>query len=117
MEYTFDSKDERTLVVQLRGRMVGEYQTIELAEELDARIEEGLKRIIFEMHDLEYINSSGLNFFLKILTKVRRNGGEVVMCSLNELLLNLLVTTKLTSFFTICRNTDEALLHLEKENA
>ncbi|MFI5170910.1 MAG: STAS domain-containing protein [Chitinophagales bacterium] len=115
MEYTIDKKKNHTIVVKLDGRLVGEFQTIQLSEALDELIEEKYYRIVFDMTELEYINSTGLNFFLKILTKVRKFDGEVVVCSLNKLLKTLMVTTKLNSFFTICYDVADALGHLEKE--
>lgn len=115
MEFKIQKKKNHTLVIQLDGRLVGEFQTIALNDELKDLIEDKYYRIIFDMSELEYINSTGLNFFLKVLTKVRKFDGEVVMCSLNKLLLELMVTTKLNSFFTIVDNVDEALEHFEKE--
>lgn len=115
MEYKIEKKKSHTIVVTPDGRLVGEFQTIQLRDELDELIDEKFYRIIFDMSQLEYINSTGLNFFLKILTKVRKYDGEVVMCSMNELLKTLMVTTKLNSFFTICDNVKDAMEHLEKE--
>ncbi len=115
MEFNIQKKKNHTLVIKMDGRLVGEFQTINLNDELKELIEDKYYRIIFDMSELEYINSTGLNFFLKVLTKVRKFDGEVVLCSLNKLLLELMVTTKLNSFFTIVDNVDEALEHLEKE--
>lgn len=115
MEFKIEKKKHHTLVIHLDGRLVGEFQTIALNDELKDLLDEKYYRIVFDMSELEYINSTGLNFFLKILTTVRKSDGEVVMCSLNKLLLELMVTTKLNSFFTICDNVEEALEHLEKE--
>ena len=115
MEYKIQKKKNHTLVIQLDGRLVGEFQTIALNDELKDLIEDKYYRIIFDMSELEYINSTGLNFFLKVLNNVRKFDGEVVMCSLNKLLLELMVTTKLNSFFTICENVEDAMEHLEKE--
>ena len=72
MEYHIEKKNENTLVVKLNGRLVGEYQTVQVAEQLEEDIEDGFTNIIFDFSELEFINSSGLNFLLKILTKVRR---------------------------------------------
>ncbi len=117
MKYSIDKKKNHTIVVKPDGRLVGEFQTLQLNDELDELIEDKYYRVVFDMSELEYINSTGLNFFLKILTKVRKCDGEVVLCSLNELLKTLMVTTKLNSFFTICDNVKDALEHLEKEKS
>ena len=117
MEFTIEKKSEQILVVHLKGRIMGEYATIPLSEQLDDYIEDAFTRIVLDLRALEFMNSSGLNFFLKLLTKVRRLDGEVVICSMNDLLETLMVTTKLNSFFTICPDLDAALDHLAKEKA
>ncbi|MFN0274620.1 MAG: STAS domain-containing protein [Chitinophagales bacterium] len=116
MKFTFDKK-EKTLIIQLEGRLIGEFQTIELNDMIDEYLDEKHIHLIFDLSKLEYINSTGLNFFLKTLTKVRKHDGEVVLCSLNTMLENLLVTTKLSSFFIISKNIDDALAELKKEKA
>lgn len=116
MNFTIDKQDN-TIIVRPEGRLIGEFQTIELQDRIEEYLEEKHNHLIFDLSKLEYINSTGLNFFLKILTKMRKHDGEVVLCSLNTLLQNLLVTTKLSSFFTISDNLEAALAELKKEKA
>jgi anti-anti-sigma factor len=115
MEYKIDKKKGHVAIIYLKGRIAGEFQTIEIHDRIEDLIASKYYRIIFDLSQLEYINSSGLNFFLKILTKIRRFDGEVVLCSLNNLLHALLVTTKLNSFFTILPTVEEAMNYLKKE--
>jgi len=117
MNYKTERKKDHVLIIHLSGRLVGEFQTIPLDEEIEDLVEKKYHRIIFDLSELEFINSSGLTFFLKILTRVRKLNGEVILCALNELLKNLMVTTKLNSFFTICENVESAVDHLEKEKS
>ena len=115
MEFKIEKHNRHIAVIHLKGRMIAEYETLPLAEQLEELEEDQYTRIIFDLGQLEYMNSSGLNFFLKILTRVRRLDGEVVICSMNKLLETLIVTTKLNSFFTICPDLLAALEHFEKE--
>ncbi|MBC8046718.1 MAG: STAS domain-containing protein [Fimbriimonadaceae bacterium] len=117
MNFNIEKKNNNSVLIKLDGRLIGDFQTIELNDRLDETLEENYNNIIFDLSELEYINSTGLSFFLKTLTKVRRQDGEVILCSLNALLNNLLVTTKLSSFFTICKDADEALNYLSKEKS
>lgn len=117
MKYKITRKKNHLLIIQLSGRLVGEFQTVQLNDEIEELIEKKYYHIIFDLSDLEFINSSGLTFFLKSLTRVRKFNGEVILCRVNDLLKNLMVTTKLNSFFTICNNLEEAEAHLEKEKS
>jgi anti-anti-sigma factor len=117
MQYSIDKPEKNISIIRLEGRLIGEYQTIQLQDSIDELLDEKQNFIVFDLEKLEYMNSTGLSFFLKTLTKVRRMDGEVMLCSLNELLLKLLVTTKLTSFFVIANSTEEALQELRKAKA
>lgn len=64
MEFKVEKKTGQVIVIHLKGRMIGEYETIPLNEQLEDLIEENFVRIIFDLKELEYMNSSGLNFFL-----------------------------------------------------
>ena len=60
------------------------------------------------MSKVSYINSSGLNLLVRLLTKARNKGGELVLISLSESVEKLFFITKLNSIFTICADATEA---------
>ncbi len=101
MEYRIEKKELPIALIELKGRLIGEYQVVDLTGDINLLLEEGFIFLIFDLSHLEFINSTGLNFFLKTLTKVRRHDGEVILTNLNDLLNTLMVTTKLNSFFVI----------------
>jgi len=117
LEFSIERTTAQIAVIQLSGRIMAEYETIPLTEQLEDLQEEGIHKLIFDLGKLEYMNSAGLNFLLRTLTRVRREDGEVVLCALNTLLETLIVTAKLNAFFTICADLPEALLQLDKEKA
>ena len=51
--------------------------------------------------ELEYINSSGFNNLLKILTNSRNIGGDTFLCNINSVIETLLITTKLNTIFKV----------------
>ncbi|MFM2284775.1 MAG: hypothetical protein RLZZ543_272 [Bacteroidota bacterium] len=82
-------------VICLEGSLIERHEAQDLLEETNELIAEGKIRLILDLSELEYLNSSGLNVLINIFTRVRNAGGEVVMCHLNEKLIRLLVITKL----------------------
>ena len=81
-----------------------------------ASLENG-SNIIFcaiDIHDVRYINSSGIGVLITILTKFRNKGGEVVLIKPSDSVEKLLVITKLNSIFTIVPNLDHAFSELVK---
>jgi anti-sigma B factor antagonist len=116
MEYSIQ-KLEDVLLLSLKGRLLGEHQTISLLEELDEEIATGYVHVAVIMEELDYINSTGLSFLLTLLTRVRKQDGEVVLCCLNDNMQQLMITTKLQAFFRIEKDRASALAHFETEES
>ncbi len=117
MEFTIHKVNNNTAVIYFTGSISGDYQIIQLNDEFDFLSDEGFSNFVFELSHLKYLNSSGLNFFLRLLTKVRKDDGEIILSALHRELHKLLVTTKLNSFFTITDTVQQGLDHLAKEKA
>lgn len=107
-------KDNNILVVQLKGNLLGKEQTIELFEELQNQVNNSNENIIIDLAEMQYLNSTGLSIFIRILTLVRNNGGDVVVVNVPEKINKLLVITKLTSVFNIKDSIENAKLELIK---
>jgi anti-anti-sigma factor len=67
------------------------------------------------MSDFKYMNSTGLNTLITILTRARKAGGEAIVCSVPDNIKSLLAITKLNSIFTVVTNEAEAEKFLLKE--
>ncbi|MGB0934323.1 MAG: STAS domain-containing protein [Lishizhenia sp.] len=86
-------------------------------DQINKEITAGERMFIFNLNKLEYINSSGLNLFLKLYTKIRANGGELVLCEISKGVEKLFHISKLDSIFNICASNDEALNYLNANKA
>lgn len=64
--------------------------------------------VLADLGELKYLNSEGLNVMLKLLTKARSVGGEVVLCNLSTSVQSLFIITKLTHIFTVFKTKKEA---------
>jgi anti-sigma B factor antagonist len=107
LEFGIDELDGFPVIL-LEGSLLERHEADDLLEEVKELIEEGSTRIILELSKLNYLNSSGLNVLLNILTKVRNANGEAVICGVNERLRTLLVITKLDAVFQIAKTCEEA---------
>jgi anti-sigma B factor antagonist len=96
------------------GELIDRGQATGLLDEIEEGIEKGENRILLNLADLKYLNSSGLNVIINILTKARKSGGDVAICNVNKKITELLVITKLNSVFNVCENIDEAVKVLSK---
>jgi len=89
------------------------------AEQLLQKVDETIMQsvtIIIDLSGLEYMNSTGLGLLIKILTKARNAGGEVIISSVPETIKQLLMITKINSVFNVAQTLEDALQIIETIN-
>jgi anti-sigma B factor antagonist len=106
-EYTFDKVDDINLFT-LKGELIDKGQAMQFLYEIDKCIEKKDNKFILNLADLKYVNSSGLNVLINILTKSRKAGGDIAIASLSKKVLELLSITKLISIFNIADSVEAA---------
>ena len=94
-------KDSDYLWVDIIGKLIIEEDGKNLFEQINSNISEECSNIVLNLKDLEYINSSGFNNLLKILTKSRNMGGDTFLCNISSVIETLLITTKLNTIFKV----------------
>ena len=110
MIFQYKSNVENDIkVFHLFGELIDREQPKPMVDEVIATVETGVVKILLDLHQLRYINSSGLNVLINILTKARKAGGDVAVCGVNEKNNELLVITKLDSIFNVCETKEEAV--------
>ena len=65
--------------------------------------------LIADLSQLNVINSSGINVLIRLLTKTRIKGGEMIIIGLHENVGKVLQLTKLNDVFIIKENLDQAI--------
>lgn len=93
-------------IVDLSGRItLGEGSTI-LRDIVREMIAKGNKKILLNLGDVTYIDSSGIGELVSAFTTVRNGGGELKLLNLTKKVHDLLQITKLYTVFDI--KDDEA---------
>ena len=108
------SKQGSVNVFLLYGELIDRGQASLLLDEIESAIEKNENKFLLNLADLKYLNSSGLNVIINILTKARKAGGDVAICNVNKKITELLVITKLSSVFNVCGSVDEGTAILNK---
>lgn len=102
-------------LIELRGNLLERNQATDLLNEVNNLLEQDSKKFIICLKDFHYINSTGLNVMVTILTRARKAGGEVVICCVSEKVKELLVITKLNAVFIVTETKEEAVKYLDTE--
>lgn len=115
MVFNYKSKSQKGInLYLLQGELIDRGQATAMLEEIDMAIEKNENKILLDLVDLKYLNSSGLNVIINILTRTRKAGGDVAICNVNKKITELLVITKLSSVFNVCDSVDKGIVLLNK---
>jgi len=103
------SEKEGIIVVKLAGQLMGGSDALKINEKLFDILEEGKNKIIVDLGDVTWINSSGLGILIGMLTRVRKEDGDLRLVNISEKIKEILIVTKLDSVFKIYDNTEDAV--------
>jgi anti-sigma B factor antagonist len=70
---------------------------------------DGVQMFVIDFANTGYIDSSGLGVLVSLSKKIREQGGELRLSSLNEDLRTLFELTKLDTLFRIADTKEQAL--------
>ncbi len=98
----------------LIGELIEKEQPKTMLEDIAEHLHAGNLKVLLDLKDLKYINSSGLTVLIQVLTKVTVAHGKLAVCNVNERNKELLHITKLSKKFHVCANELEALTFLNK---
>ena len=101
-------------VFQLIGRLMDQQQADRLMSTLDEELSGGGPNVVLDLSKLQYMNSTGLNILINVLTRTRNAGGDTLIAGVSQSVRQLLLVTKLDSVFTI---TDDVAQAVNKVNA
>lgn len=107
MSFQVSRKGGVTLV-EVEGQLiVGNRQ--ELKQKVLEHLEAGDRKFVIDFANTGYIDSSGLGVLVSLSKKIREQGGELRLSSLNEDLRTLFELTKLDTLFRITDTKEKAL--------
>src|SRR6266702_7957961 len=93
-------------IVDLTGRIVLGEGSAGLRDLLRDLVREGIKKILLNLRNVDYIDSSGLGELVSAFTSMRSAGGVLKLLNLSKRVQALLQITKLSTVFEI--TDDEA---------
>jgi len=94
------------IVLDLSGRITLGEGSVILRDTIRDLIGRGQKKILLNLGDVTYIDSSGIGELVSAFTTVRNQGGELKLLNLTKKVHDLLQITKLYTVFDI--KDDEA---------
>jgi len=107
MDFTITEKNGIT-ILNLSGKIMGGPEATEINEKINQLIDNDNKKIIIDLVNVDWMNSSGLGILIGAVTVLKNSNGCLCLINVSDRIKNLLKITKLDTVFNIYDNFDEA---------
>ena len=106
IDFSTRQSDDIT-IVDLKGRITLGEGSATVRDTVHDLLSKGQKRILLNLRDVNYIDSSGIGELVSAFTAAKKEGGELKLLNLTKKIHDLLQITKLYTVFDV--KEDEAL--------
>ena len=107
MEITVRDEGD-TKVVMLNGKL-DTNTTPAVESEINTLLDAGASKLLINFEQLSYISSSGLRVLLATAKRLKGSGGELKVCSLNEMATEVFEISGFSSILNVFSSEQEAL--------
>jgi anti-sigma B factor antagonist len=109
MALRFEIVNEKDiLLVKITGRIISDEMLNENLELIQQNLNSNtFQAVVCDCSKLEYINSSGLNFFVRTLTRARNHSIDCLLLGLQPAVAKLFEISKLDEVFCVLSSMDE----------
>jgi len=104
-----DKKENGILYLMLKGKIMGGPEAESFREILYEAIKEDLVKVVVDMSEASWMNSSGLGMLIGGLTTLRSSGGDMILVGVNERTRRPLEITRLDAVFQMFDSKQEAI--------
>lgn len=102
-------------VVDISGRITLGEGNVMLREIVRELADKGNKKIVLNLGEVQYVDSSGIGELVKTHTTVRNQGGQLRLVNLNKRISDLLEMTRLSAVFDIDKDEASAVMSMGGE--
>jgi anti-sigma B factor antagonist len=112
MQATCESVENVT-ILQLAGENLDASNAKDFKQDMLTQIN-GQSRVIFEMSNVQFVDSSGLGALLSILRHLNANGGDLKLAGMQKSVRALFELVRMHRIFDLYETREEALLAFER---
>jgi anti-sigma B factor antagonist len=102
------------VVITPKGQFVGGEETDELKNVLNQFGDKDNARVVLNLKDVSYLNSTALGVLISAHAHYVKKGGKIVLSQVGKSLENIFVITKLTLVFEIAETLEDAIKLISK---
>jgi len=103
-----ETEREGVTILSLKGRLtVGEASSVR--EKVSEVLAKGCNKLILDLSEVDYIDSTGLGSMVICYTTIKKSGGALKLVNLNKRNIELLLLTKLHTIFEVFSDERDAV--------
>ena len=99
-------------IIVLKGKLMGLPDTDILNDKVKALMNQKIKKIVLDLHDVDWINSSGIGSIMRTFISIKNIVGEFRLIRISDKVADVLSLTQLTMIFKPYDSLDEAIKSL-----
>jgi len=107
MNYSVSEQDD-IVIISLSGKIMGGPEATEINEKFNQLIDDKKLKVIIDLKEVEWMNSSGLGILIGAVSLFKNNNGQLRLINVSERIKNLLKITKLAGIFETSNSLEEA---------
>ncbi|HWP44411.1 MAG TPA: STAS domain-containing protein [Blastocatellia bacterium] len=96
-------------ILDLSGKITIGEGSVQLREAVRRLLDAGKKKILLNLGDVSYVDSSGIGELVSSYTTTNNNGGQLKLLNLTKKIQDLLMITKLLTVFETFDNEEAAV--------
>jgi anti-sigma B factor antagonist len=96
-------------ILDLSGKITIGEGSVQLRESVRKLLDDGKKKILLNLGDVSYVDSSGIGELVSSYTTTNNNGGQLKLLNLTKKIQDLLMITKLLTVFETHDNEEAAV--------
>ncbi|MDP2208594.1 MAG: STAS domain-containing protein [Bacteroidota bacterium] len=105
---------EDVAIITLKGDLIGEPETTKIREKVRSLITDDIKKVVIDLADVAYINSTGLGSLISVLTTLRNAGGDLKLSRVGEKIKSIFVITQLIKVFDTHETVERSVAAFKK---
>jgi anti-sigma B factor antagonist len=109
---TIEKLPENTAVVTFSGTMALGISLKMVDSQLQAAIEDGISRMVFDLAGVDYVDSAGLGMMVYTRGALSQKNGVLRLCGVNARIASLLQLTRTDTLLAIDNCRDDSLAAL-----
>lgn len=104
-----DRIENGIVILEPKGKIMGGPDATILHDKLHELIENKQTKVIIDLADVEWMNSTGLGILISSYTTLKNNDGVLKLANITDKIQSLLTITKLVSVFDSYDSVEDAL--------